>query len=75
MVRTPLKYILSQESLKWAYYILIVSIIVYIIFQGKRKQRVIPLIPPLKNTTLEFVRIIASCTSSRRIIKTSHRRK
>ncbi len=58
MVRTPLKYILSQESLKWAYYILIVSIIVYIIFQGKRKQRVIPLIPPLKNTTLEFVRII-----------------
>ncbi len=58
MVRTPLKYILSRESLKWAYYILIFSIIIYIIFQGKRKQRVIPVIAPLRNTTLEFVKII-----------------
>ncbi|MGE5805270.1 MAG: DUF4350 domain-containing protein [Ignavibacteria bacterium] len=58
MVRTPLKYILSREPLKWAYYILIISIIVYIIFQGKRKQRVIPVITPLKNTTLEFVKIV-----------------
>ncbi len=58
MVRTPLKYILSREPLKWAYYILIFSVIVYIIFQGKRKQRVIPVITPLKNTTLEFVKIV-----------------
>ncbi|HVO75937.1 MAG TPA: DUF4350 domain-containing protein [Ignavibacteriaceae bacterium] len=58
MVRTPLRYILSRESLKWSYYILIFSIIIYIIFQGKRKQRIIPIIPPLKNTTLEFVRLI-----------------
>jgi hypothetical protein len=58
MVRTPLKYILSREPLKWAYYISIFSIIVYIIFQGKRKQRVIPVITPLKNTTLEFVKIV-----------------
>jgi hypothetical protein len=58
MVRTPLKYILSRESLKWSYYILIFSVIAYIIFQGKRKQRIIPVTAPLKNTTLEFVRII-----------------
>ena len=57
-VRTPLRFILSTQPLKWAYYILIFSILVYIIFEGKRKQRIIPEINPLQNSTLEFAGII-----------------
>ena len=57
-IRTPLRFILSAQPLKWAYYILIFSIITYIIFEGKRKQRIIPEIKPLQNTSLEFAGII-----------------
>ena len=57
-VRTPLRFILSSLPLRWAYYILIFSILVYIIFEGKRKQRIIPEINPLQNSTLEFAGII-----------------
>jgi hypothetical protein len=57
-VRTPLRFILRTQPLRWAYYILIFSILVYIIFEGKRKQRIIPEINPLQNSTLEFAGII-----------------
>jgi hypothetical protein len=52
---TPIRYILSQPSLKWAYFTLIISLILFVIFKGRRDQRVIPIIKPLTNTTLEFV--------------------
>jgi hypothetical protein len=52
--KTPLRYILGTEALQWAYYLLIASVILYIIFEGKRRQRIIPEIKPLANTTLEF---------------------
>ncbi len=58
MIRTPLIYILSTESLTWAYYVSIFIILVYIIFEGKRKQRIIPIIKPFSNTTLQFVETI-----------------
>ncbi len=58
MIRTPLVYVLSKESLSWAYYTSISIIIFYIIFEGKRKQRIIPVVRPLKNTTLEFIETI-----------------
>ncbi len=58
LVNTPLKFILSKESLKWAYYVLLFTLIVFIIFESKRRQRIIPVIKPLSNTTLEFVETI-----------------
>lgn len=57
-IRTPLRFILSNEALRWAYYTLIVIIFLFVIFQGKRKQRIIPVITPPKNTSLEFVETI-----------------
>lgn len=55
---SPLRYILSNEALKRSYYIFICGILLYIIFEGKRKQRVIPIIKPLENTSMEFVETI-----------------
>ncbi len=57
---TPLRFILTSEPLRWAYYITILSIILFMIFEAKRKQRIIPIIKPLQNTTLEFVGAIGN---------------
>lgn len=57
--QTPLRYILSEPSLKWALYLLMITIVISMIFEIKRKQRVIPVVVPLKNETLDFVKTIA----------------
>lgn len=50
------RYIRSQPALNWAYYLVAFGLILYVIFAGKRTQRVIPIIEPLANTSLEFVK-------------------
>ena len=57
---TPLRFILSNEPLRWAYYLTILSILLFMVFEAKRKQRIIPIIKPLANTTLDFVSTIAN---------------
>lgn len=59
-IQTPLRFILTTEPLRWAYYILIFSLLAYMIFEMKRRQRIIPVIKPLENTTLEFVGTIGN---------------
>lgn len=58
-VQSPLRYVLNSEPLRWAYYLTMTTIFVFIFFEAKRKQRIIPVIKPLANTTLDFVRSIA----------------
>ncbi len=57
---TPLRFILTNEPLQWAYYITIITLLIFMIFEAKRKQRIIPVIKPLANTTLEFVATIGN---------------
>jgi hypothetical protein len=59
-IGTPLRFVLTTEPLRWAYYILIISTLLFMIFELKRKQRIIPVITPLPNTTLEFVSTIGN---------------
>ena len=56
---SPLRYILSQPALKRAYIMMITGFLLFLIFEGRRRQRIIPLIPPLRNTTVEFVQTIS----------------
>lgn len=56
----PLRYILSQTALSWAWYIGLIGIGMFIIFNSKRRQRIIPLIPPVTNTTTEFVKTVSN---------------
>jgi hypothetical protein len=58
--QTPLRYILTNEPLRWAYYISILSLLLFIVFEAKRRQRIIPIVKPLSNTTLEFVSTIGN---------------
>lgn len=57
---TPLRFILRTESLRWAYYITMAALLLYMAFEMKRRQRIIPIIKPLANTTLEFVSTIGN---------------
>lgn len=57
---TPIRYILSQPSLKWGYFTFLFAIILFVIFKGKRDQRIIPVIKPLANTTLEFIQTVGN---------------
>lgn len=57
-IRTPLRYVLSQEPLRWAYYLSVAGVLMFIFFQGKRRQRAIPLRAPKTNTSLEFVETV-----------------
>jgi hypothetical protein len=52
--------VLNTKELKWAYYIMLIGVVIYIIFEGKRKQRAIPVVNPLTNKTLDFTRTIAN---------------
>jgi hypothetical protein len=57
---SPMYVFLTNNSLKWAYYVVLIAALFYIIFEGRRKQRSIPVITPLRNQTLDFVRTIAN---------------
>jgi hypothetical protein len=57
---TPLRFILTNPSLRWAYYISLTAILLFIVFEAKRRQRIIPIIKPLANTTLEFATTIGN---------------
>lgn len=50
-----LDYVLSQPSLRWAYYLALMSMFVFLIFRSKRKQQVIPIIPVNSNTSMAYV--------------------
>jgi hypothetical protein len=52
---SSIRFLLRNKALKWAYFLLIGSLALFILFEMKRRQRIIPIIAPLKNTTLEFV--------------------
>ncbi len=49
-----LSFIFSQESLTWAWLIFLYSLIFFVAFEVKRKQRKIPIVKPLPNLTLDF---------------------
>jgi len=59
-VQTPLRFILTTEPLAWAYYLTIGSVLLFMFFEAQRKQRIIPVIKPLANTSVEFVTTIGN---------------
>ena len=59
-IGSPMHYLLNNPSLKWAYYIVLIGVLFFVLFEGKRKQRYIPIVTPLKNQTLAFTRTIAN---------------
>ncbi|MFD2824321.1 DUF4350 domain-containing protein [Lacinutrix iliipiscaria] len=57
---SPLYIMLNNKQLKWAYYMMLIGVFFYVLFDGKRKQRAIPIVNPLRNQTVDFTRTIAN---------------
>lgn len=58
--RTPFRYFLSQPALRWALYMTILLIIIFMIFTAKRRQRIIPVVREPANQTLRFTLLIGN---------------
>lgn len=56
---SALKSILQHPPLAMAFWIVLAMLICYILLNGKRKQRVIPIIKPADNTSIAFTQAIA----------------
>ncbi|WP_312767359.1 hypothetical protein [Epilithonimonas sp.] len=57
---SPMRFIISHPPLKSAWYLLIAGLLIFVFFNAKRKQRIVPVIEPLKNTSVEFIRSIGN---------------
>lgn len=51
---SPLQFILDNRSLRWAYYLLLTMVGLYILFRAKRKLKVIPPKETFENNSVEF---------------------
>ena len=56
---SPLQYILKVPALFSALILLIIGLIIYMLFQSKRRQRIIPAIETNENSSLEFVETVS----------------
>lgn len=60
VVKSPMRFVLNQAALKWSYYIAIIGLLFFVIFKGKREQRIINVVEPLENSTIEFTKTIGN---------------
>jgi len=58
VIDSPMRFVLNQQALKWAYYLIITGLLIFVIFRAKREQRIIPIINPLPNTSVDFAKTI-----------------
>lgn len=56
---SPISYIMQQESLRYAWWLMLAGVLLYTFFAARRRQRVIPVIEEKSNTSLEFLRMIS----------------
>jgi hypothetical protein len=56
---TPLRFVLSEPALRWAYYLGMGILLGFILFSLKRRQRPIPVVAPPANTSLQFAETVS----------------
>ncbi|KAF2516518.1 DUF4350 domain-containing protein [Flavobacterium foetidum] len=57
---SSMRYFLSQPALKWGWYLFLIGMLIFMIFNAKRKQRIVPIIKPLSNSTVDFTKTIGN---------------
>src|SRR5690606_995155 len=58
--KSDLGWFLEQSAFKWAWYWALFFMLLFIVFNAKRRQRIVQVIKPLSNTTVEFVKTISN---------------
>jgi hypothetical protein len=54
-----LRVLLAHDALRWALYLSLIGALLFVVVKARRRQRIIPILKPLPNTTLLFTRTIA----------------
>lgn len=57
---SPLRIIMSDANLRLAWYTALITLIMFLAFAAKRRQRIIPIVVPPVNASLDFVGTIAN---------------
>ncbi|MCL5129721.1 DUF4350 domain-containing protein [Algibacter sp. L4_22] len=57
---SPLRFILKTPALRWAWFLAIFTLICFMIFNAKRRQRIVKTIKPNENTTVAFTKTIGN---------------
>jgi len=55
-----MRFVLANPALKYAWWVLLGGLVLFIFFNAKRKQRIVPVIVPLRNTSVDFVKSIGN---------------
>jgi hypothetical protein len=56
----PLALIMQHESLKYAWWMMLATAVLYTVFTAKRKQRIVPIREEKVNTSLEYVKMVSA---------------
>ena len=56
----PLRFIKQHPALKNTWQLGWLLVFIFLIFSVKRRQRIVPIIPPVKNTTVDFTKTIGN---------------
>lgn len=57
---SPFRELIKRPPLRWALYLLMLGVVLLMVTTARRRQRVIPIIAPPLNKSLEFVRLIGT---------------
>jgi len=57
--QSTLRVLLAHPALRTAYYLVLVVGLLFVLVEARRRQRIIPVLNPLPNTTLLFTRTVA----------------
>ncbi|SER12865.1 DUF4350 domain-containing protein [Pedobacter rhizosphaerae] len=55
---SPLRLVFKYDQLRWAYLLSLFGLLAFVLFEIKRRQRVIPVISRPTNTSVEFVKTV-----------------
>lgn len=64
--QNPLRFILQHESLKYAWWVFLVGVGLFMFFKAKRVQRIMPIMKLPQNATLDFTKTVGQLYFQRR---------
>lgn len=58
--QSPLREFMKRPALRWAIYLALLGVVLFMIFTARRRQRIIPVMEKPKNHSLEFIQLIGT---------------
>ncbi len=55
---SPMRFILAEPPLRYAYYMVLFGVLVYFLVESKRKQRIVPVVEPMQNLSWQLAQAV-----------------